>query len=116
MMFKCHCRDCQRVTGGPYIPVVVVRLTDIKFTKGTPVYYATQSLRGSNNVRGFCGKCGSRLTGGENKEHNFIGVTASSLDDPGLFKPAMDIFVSDAHPWDVMDPNLPKHQEYMPRK
>jgi hypothetical protein len=27
----------------------------------------------------------------------------------------MDIFVGDAQVWDLMDPALPKHQQYMPR-
>jgi len=39
-------------------------------------------------------------------------VLASSLDDPSLFKPQMDIFVSDAQPWDQMDPSIPKFKQY----
>jgi hypothetical protein len=116
MMLNCHCRDCQRVTGGPYVPVVVVPLKSFKVTKGALQHYATTSLSGHHNLRGFCAKCGSRLTGAEDPARDFIGVTASSLDDPSWFKPTMDIFVCDAQPWDVMDAGLPKHQQYMPRK
>ena len=65
--------------------------------------------------RGFCAKCGSRLTGAENPDYGIIGITASSLDDPSWFQPTMDIFVGDAQQWDLMEPDLPKHQEYMPR-
>ncbi|HXT12263.1 MAG TPA: GFA family protein [Candidatus Angelobacter sp.] len=72
-------------------------------------------LAGGHNLRGFCAKCGSRLTGAENPERGIIGITASSLDDPSWFKPAMDIFVSDAPSWDLMEAALPKHQQYMPR-
>ncbi|MGA9779118.1 MAG: hypothetical protein ACLPRE_15280 [Limisphaerales bacterium] len=56
-----------------------------------------------------------RITGAENPERGIIGLTASSLDDPSWFKPTMDIFVCDAQSWDLMDSDLPKHQQYMER-
>lgn len=114
MMLKCHCRDCQQITGGPYVPAVVVPLKHFKITKGVLKQYASPSLAGGHNLRGFCAKCGSRLTGAEKPERGIIGITASSLDDTSWFKPTMDIFVCDAQPWDLMDPELPKHQQYMP--
>jgi hypothetical protein len=115
MMLKCHCRDCQQITGGPFVPAVIVPLNAFKITKGTLQHYATPSIGGGHNLRGFCAKCGSRLTGAENPERGFIGIVASSLDDPSWFKPNMDIFVADAQPWDLMDPALPKFPQYMPR-
>ena len=115
MMFKCHCRDCQQVSGGPYAAAVLMPFNVFKITKGAIQHYATPSLAGGTNLRVFCATCGSRLTGVENPEKGFIGVLASSLDDPTLFKPQMDLFVSDAQPWDLMDEQLPKHPQYMPR-
>ena len=115
MMLRCHCRDCQQVSGGPYTPVVVVPLKAFKITKGALQHHATPSLSGGHNLRGFCAKCGSRLTGAENPEKGIIGLTASSLDDPSWFKPKLDIFVGDAQAWDILDVDLPKHQAHMPR-
>jgi hypothetical protein len=115
LMLKCHCRDCQQVSGGPYVPAVVFPIRAFKITQGALQHYATPSLAGGHNLRGFCAQCGSRLTGAENPEKGIIGVVASSLDDPSLFKSQMDIFVCDAQSWDLMDPALPKHQQYMPR-
>lgn len=118
MMFNCHCRTCQQVTGGPYAPVIIVSLKGFKITKGTLSYNFTERLLGGQHKRGFCGQCGSRLTGAQNdlEESRWIGITASSLDDPSWFKPTADIFVSHAQPWDLMDPNLPKHKESFPQK
>lgn len=115
-MFNCHCRDCQKVSGGPYAPVVLVPLDTFKVTKGTLKRYATTRLSGKPNWRGFCPNCGCTLTDGENAERNIVGVIAVSLDDPSWFKPAFDIFVCDAQPWNIMDPQTPKFQEYAPRK
>jgi hypothetical protein len=116
LMLKCHCRDCQRTSGGPYIPVVVVPFEAFRITKGVIQHHATPSLQGGHNQRGFCPKCGSRLTGAENPAKGYIGVVASSLDDPSWFRPRLDIFVADAQPWDLMEPDLPKYREYMPRR
>jgi len=33
---------------------------------------------------------------------------ATSLDDPTIYKPGMDIYTSSAQPWDHMNPALPK--------
>lgn len=115
-MFKCHCRDCQRATGAPFVAALLVPVKALTFTKGTPTYYAVPSTRGGENTRGFCGKCGSRLTGGQ-RGHlwPFIGITASSLDEPALYQPKEHYFVSQAQPWDLMNDDLPKHELYPPK-
>jgi hypothetical protein len=112
MMFNCHCRDCQRTTGSAFSPVVYVPAKTFKITKGTPRYYSTTSEMVGHNKRGFCAECGSRLFGGGTDEGQ--GILASSLDDPTLFHPQMDIFTSDGQPWDQMDPKLPKFDKYPP--
>jgi hypothetical protein len=115
-MFKCHCRDCQRATGGAFSCVVIVSANSFKFTHGTPRYHFTQSAGIGQHKRGFCAECGSRLTGGENPEGTteIVGINAGSLDDPSWFCPQIDIFTSDAQPWDQMDPALPKFRHYPP--
>src|SRR5207253_2651061 len=85
-MFNCHCRDCQRTSGGAFTPVVYVPAKAFKITKGSPRYYSTPSDMVGHNKRGFCPECGSRLFGGET-EHG-QGITASSLDEPSLIDPA----------------------------
>jgi hypothetical protein len=64
--------------------------------------------------RGFCAKCGSRISGGENAEGTspVVGINAASLDDPSWFRPQYDIFTLDAQPWDSMNPALAKFKEY----
>jgi hypothetical protein len=117
MMFKCHCRDCQRVTGGGFVAGLLVPASAFRLTKGQLRYHFTPSAAGGKHKRGFCPECGSRITGGESDERftGFVGVTAGSLDDPGWFRPQMDFFVSDIQPWDQMDPAIPKYELYPPR-
>ena len=110
VMFNCHCRDCQKTTGGPYTPVFYVPAKAFMITKGSPKYYDTASEMAGENQRGFCPECGSRLFGGKS-EHG-QGIAASSLDDPSVFKPQFEIWASDAQPWDHMDSKLPKFEKY----
>ncbi|HVQ20992.1 MAG TPA: GFA family protein [Terrimicrobiaceae bacterium] len=113
-MFQCHCRDCQRASGGACSYVVIVPATAFRLTRGSPRYHFTESAVGFQHKRGFCAECGSRISGGENAEGTspIVGITAASLDDPGWFCPQYDIFTLDAQPWDCMNPLLPKFKEY----
>jgi len=41
-------------------------------------------------------------------------IRTASLDDPSWFNPQVDVWTSDAHPWDQMNPALPKFEKYPP--
>jgi hypothetical protein len=116
MMLKCHCRDCQHVTGSSFAPAIVVPRESFRVISGQLRYHFTPSIRRGKHKRGFCPECGSRLTGAEFEtgESPFVGVLAGSLDDPTWFRPQMDIFVSEAQPWDQMDLSIPKFEQYPP--
>src|SRR5438093_2857473 len=68
MMFKCHCRDCQHVTGSGFAPAVLVPAEAFRITRGQLRYHFTSSAAGGKHKRGFCPECGSRVTGGESDE------------------------------------------------
>ncbi|MEO5912817.1 MAG: GFA family protein [Luteolibacter sp.] len=116
LMLKCHCRDCQRITGGPYVPAVIFPYQAFRVTRGEIRRHATDSENGGHNLRGFCAACGSRLTGAEDPERGMIGVVASSLDDPGIFQSQFDMYVEDAQPWDVLDSTSPKYPGRLPNR
>jgi hypothetical protein len=115
-MFRCHCRDCQHITGGAYAPVVYVPAATFKVTKGRIKHHFTKSLMMGKHRRGYCAQCGCRLTGGESEGGSpGIGVVAGSLDDPSGFKAKYDICVADAQPWDRLDPKTKHFQKFPPK-
>src|SRR4030095_11478204 len=97
MMGECHCRDCQHLSGGPFVPFVILPADSFKLTRGNLQYHFTESSKRGKHKRGFCAQCGSRMTGAESDTPSeSVGVVAGSLDDPSWFRPQMDIFTSDA--------------------
>jgi hypothetical protein len=62
-MLKCHCRDCQQLTGNGFSPAVLVPAEAFGLTRGQLRYHFTPSAAGGEHRRGFCAECGSLLTG-----------------------------------------------------
>ena len=112
MMGNCHCRDCQKASGGPFVSIVGVPKEALKIT-GEVTYHEVKSDKGDPIKRGFCGKCGSRLFGMPSVAP-FVGIAAGSLDDPSWYRPAFDIYTSSAQPWDYMNPELAKFPKMPP--
>lgn len=114
MAANCHCRDCQRATGGAYASVFFVPRNAVKIT-GEVKYYDVKGDSGNILSRGFCPTCGSRLFGKPAVMPDAMGIMAGSLDDPSRHRPAMDIYTASAQPWDYLNPELPKFPKGPPR-
>ena len=78
----CHCRMCQKATGGFFGPYVDV--FDFTWTNGPPQYFqSSQAVK-----RGFCAACGTPLSfemGGD------VGVSIGALDDPEAAPPTTQL-------------------------
>lgn len=79
----CHCRMCQKAFGSFFAPLVGVKLSELKWTRGLPrVFNSSEEVE-----RGFCGNCGTPLS----FHYTFadrISVSIGSLDDASRVKPA----------------------------
>lgn len=103
----CHCRTCQKSAGAPYLALMFVPATALSIT-GNYKEYPTIAASGNTVYRGFCPECGSALFGRNGTYTEIRPVTAATLDDPDIFRPQLDMWVVDAQPWDIMNPDLPK--------
>ena len=115
MMHHCHCRDCQRSSGGPFSSFVVARKEAFRLVRGSLYFYASSSDVGGQTHRGFCRDCGSPILGKLDAIPHIVAIRAASLDDPSWFSPRRDVWTSDAQPWDYMNPALPKFEK-LPRR
>ncbi len=106
-MGNCHCRECQRVSGGAHTSTLLVPKAALSIT-GEVKYHERKGDSGQTVRKGFCPNCGSPLFTQPALLGDKIGIRVGSLDDPSWFKPAMDIYTASAQPWDYMNPALPK--------
>src|SRR6185503_3224450 len=80
-MGNCHCRDCQRSSGGAYEPDIGLPAGALKITGGVK-YYEAKAASGNMLSRGFCPECGASLFGKTTGAPDLAMITAGSLDDP----------------------------------
>jgi len=78
----CHCRMCQKASGGPFAVIVPVPKTAFRVTRGEFSYFRSSDIA----RRGFCRDCGTPLS------HDFpdgpnIGVLVGTLDEPDRAPP-----------------------------
>ena len=111
--FQCQCRDCQRDTGSGHASVMVFPRAAMRVTGPITEILRTADT-GAHKLKGFCGSCGSPLYNKPVSKPDMIGVYVGTLDDPSGFKPELVMFASSGHPWDHLDPALPKLQGMRP--
>ena len=112
-MVNCHCRDCQRASGGAYAAILAVPKAAVEM-RGDPRYYGIVGASGNLVERGFCSACGCQVTFKMERLPDVLGLQAASLDDPSIYRPAMDVFTSSAQAWDHMDPSVQKYSDGPP--
>ena len=105
-LIDCHCIDCRRSAGAPYVTWGSVPRHDLVVTKGEP-----RKIVHANRIRSFAACCGTHLFFEDTKDSEMIDVTIASLDDPTPFAPQKVIFLEDKLPWVVIDESLPRFQK-----
>jgi hypothetical protein len=113
-MLNCHCRDCQRASGGAYSSVLVVPAAAVKFSGAVPRGFTVVAENGTHSTRSFCSNCGSPIFATNDAAPQFLAIKPATLDDPSWFSPQVDIWTGDAHSWDYMNPILPKFAKFPP--
>lgn len=77
--YLCHCRMCQRATGGMAVPYVSLR-KDQRDWHGEPDWYASSPIA----RRPFCSRCGTPL-GTEYPDDDLCDLLLGCFDDPSPF-------------------------------
>jgi hypothetical protein len=112
-VMNCHCRACQRASGGGYTTAVVVPRGALEIVGGTPKGYATSGDSGGTVTRFFCPDCGSPLYSVA-QSGPFDVIKAASMDDPGMLDIGGALYVSEAQPWAFIDPDKPRFDKMPP--
>jgi len=86
----CHCEDCRKSAGAPFVTWASFQRSNFKFTKGKPLEIAW-----AGRVRSFCAMCGSALTFTSQPDADEIDVTVATFDQPEIAAPADHIWTED---------------------
>lgn len=105
----CHCRMCQKATGGFFGPYVAASFDRVVWTRGRPKHFQS-----SNKVRrGFCGECGTPLT--FEYGDRLLSFAIGALDHPRDARLTEQLASPDRIADFVALANLPEHPTDEPR-
>jgi hypothetical protein len=92
----CHCRMCQKATGGLFGPYANFPAAAVVWTRGR-----RKTFRSSDAIaRGFCGDCGTPLTfEAVSADAAHIALTIGAFDNPAALPPQRQIMVAERIPW-----------------
>lgn len=99
MVYNCHCRFCQKISGSAFNVSVTIAEPSFHFTRGEPAKIEWPSDAGSTRIGWFCSNCGGRIVQGSNPSKGVLSLRAGTLDDTSWVEPVGDIWTSSAQPW-----------------
>ncbi len=112
-MAQCHCKDCQRASGGGHMALAFFKADDVEI-KGETASYAATADSGNVNTRHFCPKCGSRIYGENSARAGLVGLSVGCVDDNNWFNPAVVVYSKDRPSWDKTSTDIPNFETMPP--
>ena len=103
--YLCHCRMCQRATGGVSIAFVGVKLADTQWD-GEPDWYQSSPIA----ERPFCARCGTPLGFKFLEGSANMDLTIGSFDDPSDFTPKHHFGAESIHEAWIDTSALPRYR------
>src|SRR5580700_9521146 len=108
MSVICHCRDCEKFTGGALAAVPKAVLT----IDGTVKTFASLGGSGKPILRHFCPECGSSIAEEPGTRPGMVILNVGTFDDPVVAQPGREIFRDDALPWVAAHGEIPRFAKW----
>jgi hypothetical protein len=102
----CHCKDCQKASGGGPNYVALAPASGFKITKGHAKVYVCKGDSGGDIGRAFCPDCGSPLWSTP-AGAPYVPVKLGALDDNASLTPALHLYTDSAPPWHLLHDGIP---------
>jgi len=107
----CHCLDCRRSSGAPFVTWASFSRNGFRFIAGQP-----RELSWAGRLRSFCPGCGTPLTFLAGPDAGEVDVTVCSFDLPSTVTPADHTWVEDQLPWIRLADDLPNYRQKRPAR
>lgn len=102
----CHCADCRRSSGAPFVAWASFRQDDFRFVSGEAT-----SLPWNGRMRLFCSRCGTPLVFKTSLDADEIDVTVCSFDHPEAYSPSDHTWIEDQLAWIHLADSLPAYHQ-----
>lgn len=103
----CHCTDCRRASGAPFMTWGTFPRNAVTFTKGEP-----RTFKSSERAeRLFCNTCGTQLVWAPVADTSLIDLSVGSMDEPERVQPTDHYFTRSRISWLHVDDGLPGHEK-----
>jgi len=112
IVHACHCRDCQRLTGGPFVINIWIEAKFVEAGAAAPKPFRLMGGSGKHHHDVFfCEACGTTLW---SRYHIVPGdclfVRAGTLDMPEAVRPDVHIYTRSKLPWLALPEGVPAFQ------
>jgi hypothetical protein len=108
IVHACHCRDCQRLTGGPFAINIWIERGFVEMAPAAPRSVRLAGGSGKPHDVYSCAACGTALWSRyEAAPGDFLFIRAGTLDDPAAVAPDVHIFTRSKLPWLTLPPGAP---------
>jgi hypothetical protein len=100
IVHACHCRDCQRITGGPHVINIWIERKFVESSGAEPKSFVLKGGSGKLHEVFFCGTCGTYVWSRYGiVPSDCLFVRAGTLDKPEAVTPDVHIFTRSKLPW-----------------
>ncbi|HET6972128.1 MAG TPA: GFA family protein [Phenylobacterium sp.] len=99
----CHCRLCQKATGGPFFARAIFRAENFAWSGEVTAWPTSPRID-----RRSCARCGTPMFATPKDPPARVGVSIATCDDRSALAPECHIWVSERAAWLTLDDGLPQ--------
>lgn len=107
----CHCKQCQRSSGGAFNVSTVLLIQDLKFEDCTPDIHFVSGPTGNEYEVWGCDQCGCTIGGRSVSPAKEMVLRPGTLDDITGIKPQAHIWIKEKQDWVNLPTDLPLFNE-----
>lgn len=95
----CHCRDCQKQTGGAFAINALIEASNVVLLSGAPEAVSMHTDSGAPHDIYRCPACKTAVWSDYGRRKTMLFVRVATLDDPAALPPDVHIFTRSKLPW-----------------
>jgi hypothetical protein len=107
LVVNCHCDNCKRSVGAPFVTWAVFEKESIIFNESPLTHTASNRA-----IRTFCATCGTSITYWHPNRKNELDITVGCLDEPEKYPPGKNIWTKKRLCWIENPDDIPDYSIY----